>query len=117
LEYGIGLPAKMAPDGGNNQLIVQPMYPIGTDPMVMDRLLRIAADPKQSERLVAAIDRLGLDSGDQARQPQPQKRNPSAGLPGPGGQGRTGRRQAPSSDRSAAAIDGDDRARNVAGPG
>ncbi len=81
LEYGIGLPAKMAPDGGNNQLIVQPKYPIGTDPKVMDRLLRVAADPKASKQLLAIIDRLGLDSGDQARQPQPpQKRNPQKAL-------------------------------------
>ncbi len=26
------------PDGGNNQLIVQPKYPIGTDPLVMRKL-------------------------------------------------------------------------------
>ncbi len=78
--YGIGLPAKQAQDTGRGSLIVQTKYPIGTDPKVMDRLLRIAADPKQSERLLAVIDRLGLDSGDQARQPQLQKRNPQKAL-------------------------------------
>jgi hypothetical protein len=46
----------------------------------MDRLLRVAADPKASKQLLAIIDRLGLDSGDQARQPQPKKRDPQKAL-------------------------------------
>ncbi len=39
LEYGIGLPTKQAQDTGRGDIIVQPKYPIGTDPKVMERLI------------------------------------------------------------------------------
>ncbi len=36
------------PDGGNNQLIVQPKYPIGTDPKAIRRLLDLEADRREA---------------------------------------------------------------------
>ncbi len=89
LRYGIGQHAKQAQDTGRGDLIVQTKYPIGTDPQVMDRLLRIAADPKQSERLFAAIDRLGLDSGDQPMAAGPGSATRRSSAP------RAGRRRGP----------------------
>ncbi len=38
LEYGIGLPTKQSQEIVRGQLIVQPKYPIGTDPLAMRRL-------------------------------------------------------------------------------
>ncbi len=38
--YGIGVPVKPAPEGrAGGGLVVEPKYPIGTDPKVMDRLI------------------------------------------------------------------------------
>ncbi len=36
LEYGIGLPAKMAPDTGRGNLIFHTKFPLGTDPDAME---------------------------------------------------------------------------------
>ncbi len=37
LEYGIGLPAKMAPDTGRGDLIFHTKFPLGTDPDALER--------------------------------------------------------------------------------
>jgi hypothetical protein len=39
MRYGIGKHANQAQDTGRGDIIVQPKYPIGTDPHAMDRLI------------------------------------------------------------------------------
>ncbi len=44
----LGSAGEDGPDGGNNQLIVQPRYPIGTDPLAIRRLLELEADRREA---------------------------------------------------------------------
>ncbi len=72
LRYGIGLPAKMAPDTGRGNLIVQ--YPIGTDPDAMevaDRFLfgpghQLWIQPAHGGQVQPAEKRVDVDRGRRA---------------------------------------------------
>ncbi len=64
LRYGIGQHAKHAPESDRRPLIVQPKYPIGTDPLVMRRLEEEALDraAARGPRAVPARDRPAIFS-------------------------------------------------------